>query len=136
MTVSRVHNLTTSGLLVAAFLMAAASDAKEGDQKVVSRSAVSAPRDARPFVSFGCYQCHGYVGQGASSGPRLSADMPYEGFQQIVRFPYGGMPAYPRELLRDEDLRAIYSYIKNLPPAPERKDLPLLYDTSKRAGGR
>jgi mono/diheme cytochrome c family protein len=136
MTVSRARNLATSGLLVAAFLMAAASDAKEDDQKLVSRPAVSAPRDARPFVSFGCYQCHGYVGQGGSSGPRLSAAMPYEGFQQIVRFPYGGMPAYPPELLRDEDLRAIYSYIKSLPPAPELKDLPLLYDTSKRAGSR
>ncbi|HLA73671.1 MAG TPA: cytochrome c [Steroidobacteraceae bacterium] len=136
MTVSRARHLATSGLLVAVCLVAAASDAKEGDQKIVSRPAVSAPRDARPFVSFGCYQCHGYVGQGANSGPRLSADMPYEGFQQIVRFPYGGMPAYPRELLRDEDLRAIYSYIKSLPPAPELKDLPLLYDTSKRAGSR
>ena len=136
MKVSRAHSLATSGFLVAAFLMAVASDAKEGDPKIVSRPAVSAPRDARPFVSFGCYQCHGYVGQGGSSGPRLSAVMPYEGFQRIVRFPYGGMPAYPRELLADEDLRAIYSYLKSLPPAPELKDLPLLYDTSNRAGSR
>jgi len=55
---------------------------------------------------------------------------------RVVRFPYGGMPAYPRELLADEDLRAIYSYLKSLPPAPELKDLPLLYDTSNRAGSR
>jgi mono/diheme cytochrome c family protein len=87
--------------------------------------------DARPFVSYGCYQCHGYSGHGGSSGPRLSADMPYEGFRQIVRFPYGVMPAYPRELLSDEALRAIYSFIQSQPPAPDSKDLPLLYDTSK-----
>jgi mono/diheme cytochrome c family protein len=86
---------------------------------------------AEPFVSYGCYQCHGYSGHGASSGPRLSAAMPYEGFQQIVRFPYGGMPAYPRELLSDEDLRAIYAFIRSQPPAPAIADLPLLYDTSK-----
>jgi mono/diheme cytochrome c family protein len=119
MTDTRLRKLATSGLLVAAFLMVAAIGAKEGD------------RDTRPFVTYGCYQCHGYAGQGGNSGPRLSAAMPYEAFQQIVRFPYGVMPAYPRELLSDEKLRAIYSYVQSLPPAPELKDLPLLYDTSK-----
>jgi ubiquinol-cytochrome c reductase cytochrome c subunit len=106
--------LTTSGLLVAALLVAAASSAND------------VKRDTRPFVSYGCYQCHGYSGHGASSGPRLSPDMPYEGFQRIVRFPYGVMPAYPRELLSDEALRAIYSFIQSQPPAAEIKELPLL----------
>ena len=131
MTATRSHNLAASGLLVAVFFMAAASGAEEVDQEIVSQAAVSAT-----FVSYGCYQCHGYAGQGTNSGPRLSAAMPYEAFQQIVRFPYGGMPAYPRELLSDEVLRAIYSYIENLPPAPELKSLPLLYDTSKPASSR
>jgi mono/diheme cytochrome c family protein len=114
MSAALVHKLTMFGLLVAALLVAAASSAKDGE------------RDARPFVSYGCYQCHGYFGHGASSGPRLSADMPYEGFQRIVRFPYGTMPAYPRELLSDEALRAIYSFIQSRPPAPQLEDLPLL----------
>jgi mono/diheme cytochrome c family protein len=114
-----MNDAAKRSLLVAAFLVAAASSAEEGE------------RDAHPFVSYGCYQCHGYSGHGGSSGPRLSADMPYEGFQQIVRFPYGVMPAYPRELLSDEDLRAIYSFIQSRPPAPDIKNLPLLYDTSK-----
>lgn len=161
MIATRAHNLAISGLLAAAFLVAAASSAKEGDNTIVGRAEASAPkgepenasaaderkpatparstianedtaeRGTHPFVSYGCYQCHGYFGHGANSGPRLSADMPYEGFQQIVRFPYEVMPAYPRELLSDEDLRAIYSFIQNRPPAPEIKDLPLLYDTSK-----
>ena len=108
------HKLATSALLVTALLVAAASSAKEEE------------RDARPFVAYGCYQCHGYSGHGANSGPRLSADMPFEGFQRIVRFPYGGMPAYPRELLSDETLRAIYSFIQSRPPAPQLKELPLL----------
>lgn len=117
-----MDTVTKRSLLVAAFLVAAASSAKDE---------AAAERDAHPFVSYGCYQCHGYFGHGASSGPRLSADMPYEGFQQIVRFPYGVMPAYPRELLSNEDLRAIYSFIQSRPPAPGIEDLPLLYDTSK-----
>jgi mono/diheme cytochrome c family protein len=113
----RVMNkgLATSSLLIAALLAAAAAGAA----------------DTPAFVSYGCYQCHGYSGHGASSGPRLSADMPYEALQQIVRFPYGVMPAYPRELLSDAELRAIYSFIQSQPPAPASKELPLLYDTSK-----
>lgn len=99
-------------------------------------SANDAGRDSRPFVSYGCYQCHGYSANGASSGPRLSPAMPYEAFRQIVRFPYGVMPAYPLELLGDEALRAIYSYIQSQPPAPALADLPLLYDTSKVKGSR
>jgi mono/diheme cytochrome c family protein len=120
-----MSNVAKRSLLGAAFLVAAASSAKDD---------AAAGREARPFVSYGCYQCHGYSGQGASSGPRLSADMSYEGFQQIVRFPYGVMPAYPRELLKDEDLRAIYAFVQSQPPAPHVKDLPLLYDTSKAKG--
>jgi mono/diheme cytochrome c family protein len=109
-----MNNVAQRSLLIAACLVAAASSAKDA-----------------PFVSYGCYQCHGYSGHGASSGPRLSADMPYEGFQRIVRFPYGVMPAYPRELLSDENLRAIYSFIQSQPPAPKIEELPLLHDTSK-----
>lgn len=96
-----------------------------------SSAADDATTRANPFVSYGCYQCHGYFGHGASSGPRLSAAMPYEGFRQIVRFPYGVMPAYPVELLSDDVLRAIYSFIQSQPPPRDGEDLPLLYDTSQ-----
>jgi Cytochrome c. len=114
MSASLAHNLTILGLLAAALLTGVTSTAND------------AQRDVPPFVAYGCYQCHGYSGHGASSGPRLSADMPYEGLQRIVRFPYGVMPAYPRELLSDEDLRAIYSFIQSQPPAPKLETLPLL----------
>ena len=117
---SVMNTAAKTGLPVVAFLVAMASSAKD-----------DVTSNAQPFVAYGCYQCHGYFGHGASSGPRLSSDMPYEGFRQIVRFPYGVMPAYPRELLSDEALRAIYSFIQSQPPAPQSKDLPLLYDTSK-----
>ena len=97
----------------------------------LAAAAFGAEDDAHPFVSYGCYQCHGYLGQGSGAGKRLSPDMPYEAFERIVRFPYGDMPAYPAELLSDEDLREIYSYVRNLPPPPSLEDIPLLYDTSE-----
>jgi mono/diheme cytochrome c family protein len=122
-----MHNVVKRSLLIAAFLVAAESGAAGSEEG-------TAERDVRPFVSYGCYQCHGYSGHGASSGPRLSAGLPYEGFQQIVRFPHGVMPAYPRELLSDEVLRAIYSFIQSQPPPPDLDNLPLLYDTSKSKG--
>jgi mono/diheme cytochrome c family protein len=115
-----MNTVIRTSLPIAALLVAAVSSGKD-----------DAAASANPFVSYGCYQCHGYFGHGASSGPRLSGAMPYEGFRQIVRFPYGVMPAYPVELLSDEQLRAIYSFIETQPPARDVKDLPLLYDTSK-----
>jgi mono/diheme cytochrome c family protein len=115
-----MNAVTRSSLLIAVLFVATASRGKD-----------DAAAGANPFVSYGCYQCHGYFGHGASTGPRLSAAMPYEGFRQIVRFPYGVMPAYPLELLSDEQLRAIYSFIQSQPPAPDVEDLPLLYDTSQ-----
>lgn len=127
MTTHHSRGFVVAGLL-AVFLVTAS----------VAKDEETAERKAQPFVSYGCYQCHGYVGQGGNSGPRLLQEMPLEAFEKIVRFPYGVMPAYPRELLGEDDLRSIYSYIQNLPRPRELKDLPLLYDTSPRApsGGK
>jgi ubiquinol-cytochrome c reductase cytochrome c subunit len=115
----RAMTVAVPSVIIAAVLAAASSSANDLE------------RDESPFVSYGCYQCHGYFGYGASSGPRLSAAMPYEAFRQIVRFPYGVMPAYPRELLSDEVLHTIYSFLQSRPPAPALEDLDLLYDTSR-----
>lgn len=79
-----------------------------------------------PFITYGCYQCHGYYGHGASTGPQLSTAMPFEAFQQVVRKPYGVMPAYSTELLSDEDLRKMYAYLENVPAPAPLEDIPLL----------
>lgn len=35
------------------------------------------------YVSVGCYQCHGYEGQGGAAGPRLAPrPLPYAGFSR------------------------------------------------------
>lgn len=80
-----------------------------------------------PFVAYGCYQCHGYQGHGGGAGPRISAPLlPYEAFEQIVRRPYGVMPAYPAELLGEETMRDIYAYLQTIPEPPALQDIPLL----------
>lgn len=67
------------------------------------------------FTSYGCYQCHGYEGQGEGA-PRLAAK-PYtlEAFATFVRKPPNEMPAYARSVLSDDTLASIYRYVQSIP---------------------
>jgi ubiquinol-cytochrome c reductase cytochrome c subunit len=73
------------------------------------------------FAGVGCYECHGYVGQGGAAGPRIAAiAWPYVAFSAYVRHPAREMPPYTEKVLSDADLRAIYAYVKSLPAPPGR----------------
>ena len=79
------------------------------------------------FVSYGCYQCHGYEAQGGAAGPRIGPrPLPYAGFSRYVRRPTGQMPPYTTRILADADLEKIYAYVQSR-PAPKALDtIPLL----------
>ena len=80
------------------------------------------------FVSYGCYQCHGYEAQGSSAaGPRLGPrPLPYAGFSRYVRRPAGQMPPYTVKTMADAELEKIYAFIQTR-PAPKPVDtIPLL----------
>jgi len=80
----------------------------------------------KEFVEAGCYECHGYEGQGGG-GPRLAPDpLPWEAFSTIVRKPPSVMPAYSPEVLTEERLERIYEYVKSIPPPLEASDIPML----------
>jgi mono/diheme cytochrome c family protein len=68
------------------------------------------------FTSYGCYQGHGYEGQGEAA-PRLAAK-PYtlDVFATFVRKPPNEMPAYARSVLSDATLASIYRYVQSIPP--------------------
>ena len=81
------------------------------------------------FMSDGCYECHGRMGQGAAQTgaarigpPQLS----FEGFQNYVRSPKNQMPPYTAKALPDQDLADIYAYLKSIPMPSKGKDIPLL----------
>ena len=81
------------------------------------------------FMSDGCYECHGRLGQGAAQTgaarigpPQLS----FEGFQSYVRNPKINMPPYTAKAIPDQDLADIYAYLKSIPMPPKGKDIPLL----------
>jgi mono/diheme cytochrome c family protein len=80
------------------------------------------------FQKDGCYQCHGYVGQGGLAGARLAQTrLTLIAFTAYVRNPNpGGMPPYRAKVISDKDLADVYAYIKTFPDPPAVKDVPLL----------
>jgi ubiquinol-cytochrome c reductase cytochrome c subunit len=58
------------------------------------------------YVSYGCYQCHGYEAQGSSaSGPRLGPrPIAFTAFSRYVRQPTGQMPPYTTKVVSDVPL--------------------------------
>ncbi len=84
-------------------------------------------QDASVYLRFGCEQCHGLVGQGGSAGLRLAPEpLPYEDFADIVRRPYGVMPAYSPNVLNETQMRAIYAYLTAVAEPPALDAIPLL----------
>lgn len=79
------------------------------------------------FVRDGCYECHGYVGQGTKDGARIGP--PPLNLQALIRYvrrPAGAMPAFTEKVLSDGDLTDIYAYLRSVPPPKAIKDIPLL----------
>jgi mono/diheme cytochrome c family protein len=82
----------------------------------------------RLFERNGCYQCHGWMGQGGTAGPRLSQTKHTQAsFTAFVRNPpSGGMPPYRAKVMSDQEMVDVYSYIKSFPEPKAAKDIPLL----------
>src|SRR5262245_10675767 len=67
------------------------------------------------FAAYGCYQCHGYVGQGGGGGARLNNPVPlnWPNFTKYVRHPAGQMPPYTAKVVTDQELADIYAYLQS-----------------------
>lgn len=98
--------------------------------RIVSTQAPAAGDPAngkRVFERDGCYQCHGYAGQGGRDGARLAATtMNPQSFIRYIRRPSGAMPAYTAKVLPDRELTDVFAYLKSMPSAKAAKDIPLL----------
>ena len=89
--------------------------------------AASAEKGKAAYVKHGCWQCHGFMGQGGVAGPKLAPNpMPPEAFSAFVRFTNRAMPPYQKAILSDEDLADIHAYLQVLPKSPDYKSIPLL----------
>jgi mono/diheme cytochrome c family protein len=89
--------------------------------------AASAENGKKVYMKAGCWQCHGTVGQGGVTGPKLAPDaLPYEGFAAFVRTSNRAMPPYRVQVLSNSDLTDIYAYLESIPRAPDYRGIPLL----------
>ena len=89
--------------------------------------AADAKKGKDAFMKFGCWQCHGTVGQGGVTGPKLGPDpMPYETFQAFVRTTNRAMPPYREAVLPNDDLADIHAYLGSVPKPANPKTIPLL----------
>ncbi len=115
--------LPTAALCFIASLFAIDSGARATEQRAAP-SRVAHGRQV--YVAEGCYQCHGYSGQG-TSGPRLAPNpLPIELFTRQLRNPLNVMPVYTRVVLPDADLADIYAYLNSVPGPKSVAEIPLL----------
>jgi ubiquinol-cytochrome c reductase cytochrome c subunit len=90
-------------------------------------AAGSAEKGRTAYVQHGCWQCHGYLGQGGIAGKKLAPNpLPLEAMSAFVRNSGGAMPPYQKAILSDADLADIHAYLQSLPKAPDAKSIPLL----------
>jgi ubiquinol-cytochrome c reductase cytochrome c subunit len=91
--------------------------------------AASAEKGKGLFITYGCFQCHGTVGQGGNAGPKLAPDpIPFEALSAFVRTTDRQMPPYREVVLPNDDLADIYAYLQSIPPTKDYKTIPLLND--------
>ena len=78
------------------------------------------------FETVGCFQCHGYVGQGGAAGPKLVPPLEFEPFELQLRMPRFVMPPYHEAVLSAQQVADIYAYVVTFPKPPDPKSIPLL----------
>ncbi len=89
--------------------------------------AASAEKGKAAFMKHGCWQCHGFDGQGSIAGAKLAPDpMPLEALAAFVRNTNGSMPPYQKAILPDEDLADIHAYLRSIPKARDPRSIPQL----------
>ena len=78
------------------------------------------------FLRDGCYECHGYAGQGGAGARLAPKVMSTESFIKYVRRPSGAMPPYTAKVASDKDLADIRAFLATMPEPRPLKDIPLL----------
>jgi len=107
-----------AALAVFAIGSAAAQDTPKGDAKT----------GLATFQKYGCYTCHGILGQGTlRDGPRINAaGIGYQAVLQQLRTPRYEMPAYTAVQISDQQVADIFAYLSTLPKSPDPKTIKAL----------
>jgi len=126
---------TLALLLLACGLLAPAA---ERVQAARAPAGAALPGDAargrQLFLREGCYTCHGTLGAGAITGPRLApGPIPWTAFLYQLRHPRGTppyqnirMPEFGPRVLTDAQAADVYAYLVSIAPGPPAAKIPLL----------
>ena len=105
-------------------------NAQSTDQGAKSAPAATgnAENGKKLFSKYGCYECHGYQGQGSpATGARIGPNpIPLASLIAYVRKPAGDMPPYSAKQVSDQELTDIHAYLRSVPRPPDVKTIPLL----------
>jgi len=109
-------------------LFVVAATAAAGLVAASAASAADAVRGKEIYIKVGCYGCHGYDAQGASTGPKLAPDpMPADALAGYIRNSAPTlMPPYSEKVLGDPEVADIHAYLTTIKKPPNLKDIPLL----------
>ena len=78
------------------------------------------------FETIGCFECHGYVGQGGGAGPKLIDPPAFPAFIVQLRTPRQAMPPYTAKVLSDQQVADIYAHIQTFPKPPDPASISIL----------
>jgi mono/diheme cytochrome c family protein len=78
------------------------------------------------FDTVGCFECHGWAGQGGGAGPKLIDPPVFPAFIVQLRTPRQIMPPFTEKVLTNQQAADIYAYIVTFPKPPDPKSIPLL----------
>ena len=124
MSVSGLVFVVALGLAVSTRAQEQTAGAKPAPQ---AAPAGNADTGKKLWSSYGCWQCHGYEGQGGSAGPRLAGrNLNFGYINGYVRKPTNQMPPYTEKVLPNTDLAHIYAYLQSRPAPPAAASIPLL----------
>jgi mono/diheme cytochrome c family protein len=105
--------------VIAALTMAASAFAQNAPNGNVANG-------KKLFDTVGCFECHGWAGQGGGAGPKLIDPPAYPAFVVQLRTPRQAMPPFTTKVLSDQQAADIYSYIRTFPKPPDVNSIPLL----------
>ncbi len=80
----------------------------------------------RLYLKDGCYECHGYSGQGGAGARLAPRVLSAANLIKYVRHPAGSMPPYTNKVVSDAELTDIRAFLASLPEPPALKSIPML----------
>ena len=78
------------------------------------------------FSDYGCWQCHGYLGQGGAGARLAPRPIAWAAFSRYVRRPTDQMPPYTAKVVSDQELADIYAFLQSIPAPPAASSIAIL----------